>query len=66
MILVSSPRIDAELILLGVSSGFEVFTGSDGPTGLEVLTGSEVVDDFEVRAGCGSESGPISSRVTRL
>ena len=66
MILVSSPRIDAELILLGVSSGFEVFTGSDGPTGLEVLTGSEVVDGFEVRAGSEFLSGSTSSRVTKL
>ena len=53
MILVSSPRIDAELILLGVSSGFEVFTGSEGLTGFEVRAGSEV------------RSGSTSSRVTK-
>ena len=65
MILVSSPIIDAELILLGVSSGSEALTGSKGLTGLDVLTVSEVVDGFEVRAGFEVRSGSTSSRVTK-
>ena len=65
MILVSSPTIEAELKLLGVSSGFEGLTGSEGLTGLDVLTVSEVVDGFEVRAGFEVRSGSTSSRVTK-